>query len=504
MEIRSSLQFDRVKVAPTADPADPLTFEENLSHRYLWNPAAVDQLMADEQVTDPDVAGDIVWPLGDHQGTIRDLAVYDAASDTTTVVNHRTFDAYGNLQSQTNPTVDCLFAYTGRPLDQATGLQNNLHRWYDPTVGRWMSEDPIGFEGKDGNPYAYVGNGPVNAADPSGLDTTLVLHRYAQLIRWSQYFLFDRDRQAYTVYTGGQDITLTLQTGGFVFEQLLRSLSEEQLSNLVYYASSWPILQQTGNWDIVQLNHAGKTDATSISRDFEPLLNSTSYLDGTVTVRGGVYWAAEVNYYLYGILHRVAHDKLPSPWNTQYRPSASEYFYNDVKPYICAYRLLMTVGNPDRINDTFPERRSAGTGILGRVKWAEAGFFNDKSRATSVQLDGDREGEFRTATPSTQLYTGPLEFYVGATGEDIAPYVGDKLPENVLFLAIRLVSPGEDPNKEYSYAYHPTLFSWQLDDPKYEVLRCEVPGLTKTESVELAKSILREMGLLFERNITRY
>ncbi len=161
------LQFDRA-IAPTDDPADPLT-QEDLSHRYLWNPAAVDQLMADEQVTDPDIAGDIVWPLGDHQGTIRDLAVYDSATDTTTVVNHRTFDAYGKLQSQTNPAVDCLFAYTGRPIDETTGLQNNLNRWYDATTGRWMSEDPVGFEGRHENLYAYVGNGPVNAVDPSGL-----------------------------------------------------------------------------------------------------------------------------------------------------------------------------------------------------------------------------------------------------------------------------------------------------------------------------------------------
>ncbi len=94
------LQFDRA-LAPSDDSADPLT-QDHLSHRYLWNPAAVDQLMADEQVTNPAVAADILWPLADHLGTIRDLAVYDPATDTTTVVNHRTFDAYGNLQSQTS------------------------------------------------------------------------------------------------------------------------------------------------------------------------------------------------------------------------------------------------------------------------------------------------------------------------------------------------------------------------------------------------------------------
>jgi hypothetical protein len=32
-----------------------------------------------------------------------------------------------------------------------------------------MSEDPIGFEGGDGNLYGYVGNRPINATDPTGL-----------------------------------------------------------------------------------------------------------------------------------------------------------------------------------------------------------------------------------------------------------------------------------------------------------------------------------------------
>ncbi len=40
---------------------------------------------------------------------------------------------------------------------------------YDPTIGRWISEDPIGFEAADPNLYRYVGNNPTNATDPSGL-----------------------------------------------------------------------------------------------------------------------------------------------------------------------------------------------------------------------------------------------------------------------------------------------------------------------------------------------
>lgn len=41
---------------------------------------------------------------------------------------------------------------------------------FDPSLGRWISEDPIGFAGGDNNLYGFVGNNPVNRVDPSGLE----------------------------------------------------------------------------------------------------------------------------------------------------------------------------------------------------------------------------------------------------------------------------------------------------------------------------------------------
>ena len=49
------------------------------------------------------------------------------------------------------------------------------HRFYDPTTGRYISADPIGFFGGDFNLYAYVNNDPVNGVDPEGLATSVGL-----------------------------------------------------------------------------------------------------------------------------------------------------------------------------------------------------------------------------------------------------------------------------------------------------------------------------------------
>lgn len=53
--------------------------------------------------------------------------------------------------------------------DEVTELQNNINRWYNPKLGKWLSEDPIGFEGGDTNIYRYVGSNVITQTDPDGL-----------------------------------------------------------------------------------------------------------------------------------------------------------------------------------------------------------------------------------------------------------------------------------------------------------------------------------------------
>jgi RHS repeat-associated protein len=52
--------------------------------------------------------------------------------------------------------------------DPDTGLVRFGARDYDPSVGRWISKDPILFDGGQANIYVYVNNDPVNEIDSNG------------------------------------------------------------------------------------------------------------------------------------------------------------------------------------------------------------------------------------------------------------------------------------------------------------------------------------------------
>jgi RHS repeat-associated protein len=74
------------------------------------------------------------------------------------------------------------FRYTGREWDQETGLYYYRARYYDPTIGRFIREDPIGFTGGD-NFYSYVGNAPSRFTDSMGLAPDCLLDPSSQCAR---------------------------------------------------------------------------------------------------------------------------------------------------------------------------------------------------------------------------------------------------------------------------------------------------------------------------------
>jgi RHS repeat-associated protein len=61
--------------------------------------------------------------------------------------------------------------YVGQYYDQETGLHYNYHRYYDPSLGRYLRPDPVGLKG-DINLFVYANQNPINLIDPMGLKPT--------------------------------------------------------------------------------------------------------------------------------------------------------------------------------------------------------------------------------------------------------------------------------------------------------------------------------------------
>jgi len=118
-----------------------------------------------------------------------------------------TYDSLGNGVLTAGTTANP-FRYTGRELDQETSLYYYRARYYDSSVGRFASEDPIGFEG-GANFYAYVSNNPIALTDPSGLgpEDAVKLVPVAGPFVWTaaenaQYLAFVESLQAAATKTG--------------------------------------------------------------------------------------------------------------------------------------------------------------------------------------------------------------------------------------------------------------------------------------------------------------
>jgi RHS repeat-associated protein len=194
--------------ADTEDEVAPV-----LSRRYLDGPAlsgaAVDQVLAQEDIDEEGDPIGAVWLLTDHQGTTRDLVAYDTdVADETTVAMHFSYTAYGQpLSGDTSLT---RFLYAGLQYEAASGLHFSATRTYDPVTARWNSPDWIGINGGDANFYRYALNSPTNGADPSGQSF------------WDDYWYFlnnpdkmDRDvRIAQKVAFGVSATAITVASGG--------------------------------------------------------------------------------------------------------------------------------------------------------------------------------------------------------------------------------------------------------------------------------------------------
>lgn len=109
-------------------------------------------------------SGTAYFYTGDHLGSVREM------TDTSGNIKlAQSYDPYGRVQQLQNAgSFYASFGYAGMYVHQRSGMNLAVARAYSPTLGRFITRDPIGEAGGT-NLFAYAGGDPINGSDASGL-----------------------------------------------------------------------------------------------------------------------------------------------------------------------------------------------------------------------------------------------------------------------------------------------------------------------------------------------
>ncbi|MBY0588905.1 RHS repeat-associated core domain-containing protein [bacterium] len=149
------------------------TISANPFEQFVWHPYYIDALAT--RFYDATVGGTQVQHYFTHDANFN---VTSAISTTASVVERYDYSPYGeplvylpsfDFDADGQSDIANSRRYTGQRLDPETGLYQYRNRYYHAKLGRFISRDPIGYEGSQWNLYEYVGGRPEDLTDATGL-----------------------------------------------------------------------------------------------------------------------------------------------------------------------------------------------------------------------------------------------------------------------------------------------------------------------------------------------
>ncbi|NQZ12142.1 MAG: hypothetical protein HRT35_33745, partial [Algicola sp.] len=117
---------------------------------------------------------------GKHRYSIYDLSgrmIYQWDQQTETITDYiflgkeRVTEAQVSLGDGSQSVDNTNVGYTGHQWDDDSGLNYMQARYYDPLLGRFLSNDPVGYDNVHNfNRYTYANNNPYRYVDPDGMN----------------------------------------------------------------------------------------------------------------------------------------------------------------------------------------------------------------------------------------------------------------------------------------------------------------------------------------------
>ena len=102
------------------------------------------------------------------------MVQYNSGTGQTNLLDHRVYNSFGLIASETNSAVNFAFGFDGMRRDAAAKLYFTATVPYDPAAEVRISRDPLGFASGTTNFYAWCGNNPTGYTDPSGMCSSAV------------------------------------------------------------------------------------------------------------------------------------------------------------------------------------------------------------------------------------------------------------------------------------------------------------------------------------------
>jgi RHS repeat-associated protein len=166
---------DGLKVRRTGPDGSTVYYYDGI--RPIWEADGTGALKAQ---LDRDIFGNLLSRR--EVSGIRRYFAYDGLGGLTAVTDEAGshlaslfYDAWGTPRATSGTWTAGNYRFAGAELDSATGLYHMGARFYEPLLGRWLSEDSVQnrlFDPRSLNFYAYVANNPVRYTDPTGMMPT--------------------------------------------------------------------------------------------------------------------------------------------------------------------------------------------------------------------------------------------------------------------------------------------------------------------------------------------
>jgi len=107
-------------------------------------------------------------PIHDRQGNVSLLL-----DQNGNLAETYRYDAFGNETIYTDTPTHNPWRFSSKRVDEETGFVYFGRRYYDPSLGKWLTQDPLGLKAGP-NLYAYVLNNPLRMIDQYGLDAVQI------------------------------------------------------------------------------------------------------------------------------------------------------------------------------------------------------------------------------------------------------------------------------------------------------------------------------------------